>query len=355
MSRLACSAILFATATLAGCATTPAAVPLPAVNVLALRETDPVGTAQADAADDPAIWRNPSNPAASWIVGTDKRAGIHVYGLDGGARSFVQLGEINNVDVRDGIRIGARDVILVGASNRNSLTQPNVVLLTLDGATGNLTLLADLVVPGASGEAYGYCLGRVGGELRSYVVTKQGRVFEQAIDLAGPSPALRRLRSFGVATQPEGCVVDDRTGQLYLGEEDVGIWRFDLTTAQPVAIAFATVGVEDGLVADVEGLALATSGAAGGYLVASSQGDNAYTLFDLASGSQVARFRIEGGAVDGTFDTDGIELMLGDFGPDFAEGLFVAQDGNNLPEAQNFKLLPWRAIREALGLAPLPR
>lgn len=355
MSRLACSAMLLAAALLAGCATTPAALPLPAVDVPAGRETDPVGTAQADAADDPAIWRNPSDPSASWIVGTDKRAGIHVYGLDGHARSFVRLGEINNVDLRDGVRIGARDAILVGASNRNSLTQPNVVLLTLDGATGNLTLLADLVVPGASGEAYGYCLGRVGGEVRSYVVTKQGRVFEQAIDLTGPTPALRPLRSFGVATQPEGCVVDDRTGQLYLGEEDVGIWRFDLTATQPVAVAFATVGAEDDLVADVEGLALAPSGASGGFLVASSQGDNAYTLFDLPSGQRVGRYRIAGGAIDGTFDTDGIELMLGDFGPDFAEGLFVAQDGNNLPEAQNFKLLSWRAIREALGLAPLPR
>lgn len=344
------SSLLLGTA-LAACATTPPAVRLPATDVPAQVETDPVGTAQADAADDPAIWRNPANPAASWIVGTDKRAGIHVYGLDGRARSFVQLGEINNVDLRDSVRMGGRDVILVGASNRNSLTQPHVVLLALDGATGQLTVLADVLANGATGEAYGYCLGRVAGELRSYVVTKQGRVFEHAVDLSAATPALRPLRSFGVATQPEGCVVDDRTGQLYLGEEDIGIWRFDLTTAQPLAIPFASVGAEDGLVADVEGLALAPSGERGGYLVASSQGDNAYTLLDLQTGALISRFRIEGGPIDGTFDTDGVELMLGDFGPMFPEGLFVAQDGNNLPQAQNFKLLSWRAIREALGLA----
>ncbi len=348
-------ALLATSAALSGCATTPPAVRLPATDVPAAVETDPVGTAQADAADDPAIWRNPANPAASWVVGTDKRAGIHVYGLDGRARGFVQLGEINNVDLRDGVRRGGRDTILVGASNRNSLTQPHVVLLTLDGASGQLALLGDLVATGATGEAYGYCLGRVQGELRSYVVTKQGRVFEHAVDLSADTPALRLLRNFGVATQPEGCVVDDRTGQLYLGEEDVGIWRFDLTAAQPVAIAFASVGAEDGLVADVEGLALAPSGERGGYLVASSQGDNAYTLLDIETGALGARFRIEGGLIDGTFDTDGIELILGDFGPMFPEGLFVAQDGNNLPQAQNFKLLSWRTIREALGLAPLPR
>ena len=138
MRALLSFALLAMTTALTGCATTASPVRLPATDMPALVETDPVGTAQADAADDPAIWRNPANPAASWIVGTDKRAGIHVYGLDGRARGFVQLGEINNVDLRDGVRMAARDVILVGASNRNSLTQPHVVLLALDGETGQL-------------------------------------------------------------------------------------------------------------------------------------------------------------------------------------------------------------------------
>ncbi|MBA4748335.1 MAG: phytase, partial [Sphingopyxis sp.] len=47
---------------------------------------------------------------------------------------------------------------------------------------------------------------------------------------------------------------------------------------------------------------------------------------------------------------DGVELQLGDFGPDYPEGLLVAQDGNNAPAAQNFKLVGWREIRMALGL-----
>jgi len=62
------------------------------------------------------------------------------------------------------------------------------------------------------------------------------------------------------------------------------------------------------------------------------------------------RFRIGGGEIDGTSDTDGIEVVLGDFGPRFPEGLFIAQDGDNAPEAQNFKLLSWQSIREALEI-----
>ena len=87
-------------ALLAGCATAPPQG-LPAVSVTAQAETVPVGTAAQDAADDPAIWRNAANPAASLIVATDKKAGLYVYGLDGAIRSFSSAGLVNNVDLAE--------------------------------------------------------------------------------------------------------------------------------------------------------------------------------------------------------------------------------------------------------------
>ncbi|MCE7797594.1 phytase [Sphingobium sufflavum] len=357
------TAVLSLSILLAACAATPPAAtpsagavppPLPATTVPAKAETDPVGTALADAADDPAIWRNTANPAASLIVGTDKKAGLYSYGLDGRKRSFVAAGQLNNVDLRDGVTWAGKPVVLIGASDRTDRATPKVALFTLDGATGALSQIGSYA-SGAKGEAYGFCFGRHAsgqngnGIPRAYVVTKQGMVLELALS-ADPAKPVTLLRQFGVATQPEGCVVDDRTGQLYLGEEDVGIWRFDLNAAQPVAIPFAKVGAAQGLVADVEGLALAPSGEKGGLLVVSSQGDNAYALLDLADGALRGRFRIDGGAIDGTYETDGIELALGDFGPDYPAGLFVAQDGDNLPQAQNFKLVSWADIKAALTL-----
>jgi 3-phytase len=334
-----------------GCAPMRVATPaLPAAAVTAVAETAPVGTVAADAADDPAIWRNAANPAASLIVGTDKQAGLYVYGLDGAVRSFTAAGQVNNVDLRGDVDWNGQRIVLVGASNRTTLTDPHLSLFALNTASGGLRQLADLSA-GATGEAYGFCFGQVGPGLpRAYVVTKAGTVLELAIEMSATgTPTTRVLRRFGVATQAEGCVVDDRTGQLYLGEEDVGIWRFDLHAAQPTAIAFATVGAEDGLVADVEGLAIVPDGAGGGMLLASSQGDNAYALFDLATGTLRGRFRI-GGTGEATSDTDGIELILGDFGPAFPQGLMVAQDGDNAPAAQNFKLVSWADVRRVLGL-----
>ncbi|MBP9903434.1 MAG: phytase, partial [Verrucomicrobia bacterium] len=50
------------------------------------------------------------------------------------------------------------------------------------------------------------------------------------------------------------------------------------------------------------------------------------------------------GRVGATQETDGIAVSGGSFGPDYPDGLFVAQDGDNAPAAQNFKLVSWRDI-----------
>lgn len=316
--------------------------------VTARAETAPVGTAAADAADDPAIWRNPADPAASLIVGTDKKAGLYVYNLNGRQRWFTAAGALNNVDLRADVDWLGRRIILVGASDRSDPDAPRVALFTLDPVSGALMSLGS-VATGGEGEAYGFCFGRPGaGMPTAFVITKSGMIQQLAITATPAGPRVQLIGRLSVATQAEGCVVDDRTNQLYVGEEDVGVWRFDLTTDRPVARPFVMVGRAAGLVADVEGLALAPTGERDGLLVVSSQGDNAYSLYQLSTGALVGRFRI-GGAGEATSETDGIELVLGDFGDRFPGGLFVAQDGDNAPDAQNFKLVSWADIRASLS------
>jgi 3-phytase len=41
---------------------------------------------------------------------------------------------------------------------------------------------------------------------------------------------------------------------------------------------------------------------------------------------------IDGKRIDGTSDTEGIELALGSSGPDYPKGLLVAEDGDNAPD-----------------------
>lgn len=353
MIRNACAAGLLIL--LSGCSHAPTtgekiALAAPAMVVRAAAETVPVQSLRADAADDPAIWRNPADPAASLIVGTDKKAGLYVYGLDGRIRDFHDAGLVNNVDLKSGIPIGGLPAILVAASDRNDLRRAKIALLRLDPSTGKLTPLG--TVAAGTGEAYGLCLSRQGAGLHAFVVLKDGTINQVRLTLEGGAPAGEIVRTMKLGTQSEGCAVDDRTGRLYVAEERVGLWRFDARadgSATPVKIAPA-----DGrnLVADAEGVTLAPAGERAGYLIVSSQGDNAYAVYRLEDESYVGRFRIAAGAVGATEETDGIELALGDFGPAFPGGLFVAQDGMNAPAAQNFKLVAWGEIAAALGIAP---
>ena len=323
--------------TLAACTTAP--TELPPLSVTAVAETEPVGTAAQDAADDPAIWRNAADPAGSLIVATDKKAGLYVYGLDGRTRSFVDGGLLNNVDLVDMDAAG----IIVVASDRNDLAAAQLQIYRLDPASASLTLLGK--VPAGAGEGYGLCLHRSGEQLLAYSVLKHGLVQELRLTLSA-APTTEPLRQLTVATQAEGCVVDPLDGTLYVGEEDAGIWRFAPGTTQGELVAPID---NRQLVADVEGLALLREGDRA-WLVASSQGDNSYAVFALPEMTPLGRFNIAQGAFGSAEETDGIELAGGSFGSDLPDGLFIAQDGQNAPHAQNFKLVSWAAIKAALGI-----
>jgi len=323
---------------------TPMPSPLPTAQVTAKGETEAVGTANADAADDPAIWRNAADPAASLIVGTDKKAGLHVYDLKGADRFFIDSGQVNNVDLRD---IGAKGIIVV-ASDRNDRGNSKLAMFTLDPATAELTPRG--MIASGAGEAYGVCLYQATDALYAFMVVKDGTINQVRLDLSGPQFTGQIVRTMKLGTQSEGCAVDERTGRLYVAEEDVGLWRFD---AAPGGSTAATkIAAADGqqIVADAEGVAIAPEGDKGGYLVVSSQGDNAYALYRLEDESYVGRFRIAAGAFGSVEETDGIDVVMGGFGADYADGLMVAQDGVNAPRAQNFKLVSWAEVKQALGL-----
>ncbi|WP_164156486.1 phytase [Sandarakinorhabdus rubra] len=330
---------------LAACAP-PAIVPeVKTASVTADAETVAVKTSD-DAADDPAIWRNAANPAASLIVGTDKQAGLYVYGLDGQVRHFLDAGRVNNVDLAE-----TRDGVIVAASDRSDNDNAHIALFRLNTATARLEPIGR--VPAGAGEAYGICLWATpGGDrkdtLTAFIVIKDGTIRQIELDAARGTGRL--VRTLKLGTQSEGCVVDPRTALLYVAEEDVGIWRFDARPSGSTAGVKIAAIDKARLFDDVEGLAIAAEGQGhGGYLVASSQGDNAYALWRLSDERFVGRFRIVDGALGGTQETDGIEVITGDFGPAFPGGLMVAQDGENQP-AQNFKLVGWDRVREALGL-----
>ena len=97
--------------------------------VRAAAETVPVDD-PCDAADDPAIWVNEADPEASLIVASNKIRGLLVHTLDG---RIVSRLDINNVDLRAGIRVGAEETIVVAGTNRTTKT---LDILALDPGNG---------------------------------------------------------------------------------------------------------------------------------------------------------------------------------------------------------------------------
>ncbi|WP_245620171.1 phytase [Phenylobacterium immobile] len=310
-------------------------------------ETPPVGTGLLDAADDPAIWADPADTTRGVIIGTDKKAGLYVYDLAGRQTQYVPGGLPNNVDLRGGFPTPSGVKVLVAASDREKM---GAVLLLLDPATLKLEPwgLAKLDLA----EPYGLCVGRRGETFVVIVNGTDGQIRQISVAAgADGQPVVTEERRFSVPSQPEGCVVDDARGRLYLGEEAKGVWRFDMgATATPGMIVAAAPSAA--LKPDVEGLALLED-ATGAWLIVSSQGDSAFAVYKVDGAEPAYRGRfspVTTGGFDGVTGTDGVAALGGPVGA-FPEGLVVMQDDEDGgPQRQNFKLVDWRAVKTALGL-----
>jgi 3-phytase len=311
-------------------------------------ETEPVSHS-GDAADDPAIWVNPLDPAMSAVVATDKQGGLLVYDLAGTQLQYLPVGEMNNVDVRpaaDGFTLAGNPVVLVVAGNR---TANSLSVFALDPVTRQLRDVAGNAIQ-TELEVYGSCLYRSAatGKLYAFVNSKEGQVEQWELADAGTGRVGGGLvRSFQVESQVEGCVADDEQGQFYLGEETKGIWKFGAEpNAGDAGTLIATVSPSGPLVDEVEGLTLAYGDGGAGYLIASSQGDNSYAVFRReGENAYVGSFQIVAGrGIDGTEHTDGIAVTTAALGPSFPSGVLVAQDGENDGAAQNFKYVPLQNV-----------
>lgn len=329
----------------------PVAAPAtPPVIVQPSAQTQPV-RGQGDAADDPAIWVHPAQPARSLILATDKKLGLAVYDLAGRERQFLNVGRINNVDLRQDLRYGREHLDLAVATQRD---EGGLVLFGVSRRDGRVRELARL--PAGLDDIYGLCVGRnAEGGLDAFPNDKDGRVRQLRLQREAKSGrwSATLVRELRLPSQPEGCVVDEKRQQLFVGEEKRGIWRIALD--QPAAAPVLAIPLSEALHADVEGMAIHDS-PRGRWLVVSSQGSDSFAVYEAdAPHALRGSFRIginAGRGIDAVSETDGLDVTSARLGGPYGEGLLVVQDGHKrLPQGrQNFKLVPWSAVREKLGL-----
>ncbi|NUT39524.1 MAG: phytase [Thermoactinospora sp.] len=368
--------------------------------------------------DDPAIWVHPTRPGRSLVIATAKEGGLYVYDLTGAQRQHIpapappgpddEPGRFNNVDLVYGFRLStgaSADLAVVSDRGRDHLR-----FYRIDPSTGQLTDLTDPAVPyvfnstqeqvNEAETAYGLATWqdrtgtfalvsrrhqtRIG--LARLTATAGGRVsyaLVRTLDLPAAftlpngtswTPCLEP----GELPQVEGMVVDRDRDVLYAAQEDVGVWRMraDLT-GPPVLMdkvkeygrpgtydpdtEECTPGPDPGyggrhLSADAEGLTIAYGDDGDGYLLASSQGDDTFAVYERESGNRyLAQFRVHGGSIDGAQTSDGAMVVTTPLGSHYPDGLLVVHDGVETPgdgerEATNFKFVDWDEVSDPLDL-----
>jgi len=317
--------------------------------VTADAETEVVVSGE-DAADDPAIWIHPTDPAKSTLIATNKGGGVLVYDLDGKELYSYNVGKVNNIDVRYGFPLSGKKVDIVATSNRSDNT---ITVFTVNPETGELKPAGGKPMQSNMQEVYGFALYHSLKTDKFYgiVVGHEGE-FEQWEFYDNGSGGIdgKVVRKFHFGSITEGVVADDEFGYLYIAEENVAIWKYD---AEPNGglLPLARVDSVDGirLTNDCEGLTIYYGADGKGYLLASSQGSDRYAIYERGEGNRyVTSFGVVDGEIDGTSETDGIDVISFGLGDKYPNGLFLTQDDENITNGekfnQNFKLVSWDKI-----------
>ncbi|WP_242039620.1 phytase [Anabaena sphaerica] len=344
-------------------------------------------------ADDPAIYVNATNSANSLVLTSVKNAGLRVYDLSGELLQTVNPGDIryNNIDLQYGFQLGDEKIDIAVASDRNNdklvifkinpnATNGNYLENITDSNIGTIFQAAPFEPPyePSSRSSYGIAMYRSPFTNDYYVFTGRRETGDIAqlklIDLGNGKIGAERVRNFTVTPptnfgnvdpQTEGMVADQETGFLYIGQENVGIWKFEAepngsNTGKLIDVVKDFGG--SNLVADVEGLTIYYDANGTGYLLASSQGDNTFAAYTREGNNAfLGRFAVgNNGAIDSVQESDGADVINVPLGANFPYGLFVTQDGNNDPAKlveddgelenvnSNFKFVPWENIANTL-------
>ncbi|MGW0518333.1 phytase [Crossiella sp. NPDC003009] len=369
-------------------------------------------------ADDPAIWTHPSRREHSVVLGTLKEGGLAVFDLAGKQLQLVAAppppqagaapGRFNNVDV-----LG--DLAFVSDRGRDRV---RVYRVDPRGAAAGQRVLTDVTAPEtprvfsateAEVDEQRTAYGLAAGTDRGVPLVVASRRHETRLALLTPvrtaaGVSVRQLSTVdipasfrlpggktwtpcaepGERPQLEGMVIDSRHRVLYAAQEDVGIWRIPLSAkgfGQPELIdrvrEFGVPAkydeqteecVPDGpdpgfggkwLTADAEGLTIADAGDGTGQLVASSQGDSRFVVYDrVKPGKVLGTFRVrEGHGRDSVEHSDGAAVVTTPL-PGYPAGLLVVHDGERKPaatdpsgeelETTGFAYLSWKDVLASL-------
>jgi 3-phytase len=259
---------------------------------------------------------------------------------------------MNNADLRYNFMLGGQPIALVTAGN---ITNNSLAIYRVNPTTRLLiNVAARTITPGLV--IYGSCMYHSPASGTDYVfLNAENGMVEQWELFATPGGQVDAVlrRSFDVGTRVEGCVADDQAQTFYIAEEAIGIWKYGAEPESGDArLLVDSTGVDGHVASNVEGLTIYYT-STGGYLIASSQGSDNFVIYQRGgNNAYVATFAIvAGNGIDRVSHTDGIDVSNFNLGSPFEQGVFVAQDGYDESLTNNYKLVRWQDIANAVSPA----
>lgn len=303
--------------------------------------------------DDPAVWVNPSDPAKSLIIGTDKDAdgALYVFDLKGKAIDSLIVRNIqrpNNVDVGYGLNLGERtvDFAVTGERMTSKLrfySLPDMKEINVGGIE---------IYQGETGPEYrdlmGVAIFQDPSTGKNYVIAgrKNGPtdgtyLWQYEILAENGEIKLDLVRKFGAFSgrkEIEAIAVDNELGYIYYSDEGVGVRKYyaDPAKGNEELALFAQEGFSE----DHEGISIYQLNEKSGYILVSDQGANLFHVYPReGSASNPHEHKLITKIPTSTVSSDGSETISSSLGPDFQHGLFVA-----MSDDKTFQLYRWEDL-----------
>lgn len=311
--------------------------------------------------DDPAIWVNKDDPAASLIVGTDKDAdgALYVFDLNGRiVQDKVVRGLLrpNNVDIAYGLMVGGKPVDVAVVAERLAhrlrvFRLPDMApidgggIAVFEGERARDVMGIALYTRASDGAIFAIvsrsdAMAPTQGYLHQYRLTDDGTGTVRGV-------FSRAFGEWSGRKEIEAITVDDEPGFVYYSDETYGIRKY---LADPMAEdaedQLAAFGQMD-FTRDHEGLSIYPRADGTGYLLASDQQADQFNIYAReGTGGNPHEHKLLARVPLSTMESDGSDITAVSL-PGFANGLFVAMSTD-----KTFHYYSVQALLKAAGLSP---
>lgn len=283
--------------------------------------------------DDPAIWVNHDDPAASIIFGTDKdtNGGVYAFDLAGKIiheKSIKNIQRPNNVDIEYGFVLNDSTKVDIMAFTEREKQRIRLFSLPdmkpLDN--GGIPVFVDAV--GLEQKLpMGIAIYKSPKDSTFYLIVgrktgpKAGYLYQYRLDAdrAGVKTALvRKFGKFSGQKEIEAIAVDNENGFIYYADEGVCIRKYH---AEP-KMGDEEISCFGGeyFLEDIEGIAIATYSNGKGYIIVSNQQKGEFNIFSREENNFLKAINLS------TVETDGCEVTTVTLNDTFKNGLFVAMN-----------------------------